>query len=191
VRADLASAEVAGPAIDPLLGRADAQAGPAATAGLAGANARAVAVIDTNAWLDLYVFGDPQARELAQALQARSILAVRSHRTDAELQAVLQRPALAARCAAPRRAALVDQWLADAQPMSDEAILPAPWTCRDADDQKFLDLANSSGAAWLITKDRALLELARKTRRNGLQIVTPAVFAATFAQAAAAHRGVD
>ncbi len=46
--------------------------------------------------------------------------------------------------------------------------------CRDTDDQKFIELAYHSGATMLITKDKALLKLARKTQRAGLfQIVTP------------------
>ena len=46
--------------------------------------------------------------------------------------------------------------------------------CRDTDDQKFIELAYQSGAAMLITKDKALLKLARKTQKAGLfQIVTP------------------
>jgi putative PIN family toxin of toxin-antitoxin system len=46
--------------------------------------------------------------------------------------------------------------------------------CRDTDDQKFIELAYQSGATMLITKDKALLKLARKTHKAGLfQIVTP------------------
>jgi predicted nucleic acid-binding protein len=32
--------------------------------------------------------------------------------------------------------------------------------CRDADDQKFLELAAAAGARYLVSKDQALLELA-------------------------------
>jgi predicted nucleic acid-binding protein len=49
--------------------------------------------------------------------------------------------------------------------------------CRDPLDQKFLDLAVSVRAGWLITRDRDLLKLARKTRRQGLLIVTPECWA--------------
>jgi putative PIN family toxin of toxin-antitoxin system len=40
--------------------------------------------------------------------------------------------------------------------------------CRDKDDQKFLVLAHTAQADFLITKDKALLKLARKTSRLGL-----------------------
>ncbi len=40
--------------------------------------------------------------------------------------------------------------------------------CKDGDDQRFLELAYVSGADALITKDKALLKLARKTIRSEL-----------------------
>ena len=50
--------------------------------------------------------------------------------------------------------------------------------CRDPDDQKFLELARACRADFLITKDRALLELARhKLRSTPFRIVTPREFA--------------
>ena len=54
-----------------------------------------------------------------------------------------------------------------------------PPRCRDPDDQKFLDLAASSGARWLLSRDDHLLSLARRTRRDGLfEIVTPQAWTA-------------
>jgi len=46
-----------------------------------------------------------------------------------------------------------------------KAILPI---CTDPDDQKFLELAQDAQAAVLITKDKALLKLAKKTTRAGM-----------------------
>jgi putative PIN family toxin of toxin-antitoxin system len=134
-----------------------------------------LAVIDTNAWLDLFVFRDPGAAALERALREGAVRAVRSAATDAELLAVLQRPAFAGRCGAERREALLAAWQAASHRL--EARHAAPWACRDPDDQKFLDLAHSVAAAWLITKDRALLHLARRARRAGLRIVCPRDFA--------------
>jgi len=45
--------------------------------------------------------------------------------------------------------------------------------CSDGDDQKFIDLAVASGAIWLISRDRAVLRLARRASAFGLAIVTP------------------
>ena len=58
----------------------------------------------------------------------------------------------------------------DAEATSSSAGLPR---CRDADDQKFLDLAWSANAAWLVTKDKALLELARRVAKLGRFSVIP------------------
>ncbi|MNV98231.1 hypothetical protein D3C71_1934650 [compost metagenome] len=46
--------------------------------------------------------------------------------------------------------------------------------CADPDDQKFLRLAYTSGARWLLSRDDALLVLARRTRREGwFEILAP------------------
>ena len=56
--------------------------------------------------------------------------------------------------------------------------------CRDPDDQKFLALAFACRADFLVTKDRMLLELARrKIRRAPFGIVTPAQLNAALAVA--------
>jgi predicted nucleic acid-binding protein len=46
--------------------------------------------------------------------------------------------------------------------------------CRDPGDQKFLEAALAAKADFLITKDQALLELARRV--SPFRIVTPAEF---------------
>lgn len=45
--------------------------------------------------------------------------------------------------------------------------------CRDKDDQMFIDLALASGARWLISRDRAVLALAKRAAKVGLEILTP------------------
>jgi len=46
--------------------------------------------------------------------------------------------------------------------------------CTDEDDQKFIDLAISAGAHTLVTRDKALLRLARKAlERHGVRICSP------------------
>ncbi|WP_310384090.1 putative toxin-antitoxin system toxin component, PIN family, partial [Roseateles sp.] len=45
--------------------------------------------------------------------------------------------------------------------------------CRDKDDQMFIDLALAEQAGFLISKDRAVLALAKRARRVGLAIMTP------------------
>jgi predicted nucleic acid-binding protein len=57
-------------------------------------------------------------------------------------------------------------------PEAERSQLPA---CRDPDDQKFLEAALNSRADFLLTKDRALLDLARRVAQ--FRIVTPEGFA--------------
>ncbi|MEJ6008273.1 PIN domain-containing protein, partial [Paucibacter sp. AS339] len=45
--------------------------------------------------------------------------------------------------------------------------------CRDKDDQMFIDLALASGSRWLISRDRAVLALAKRAAKVGLEILTP------------------
>jgi predicted nucleic acid-binding protein len=58
-------------------------------------------------------------------------------------------------------------------PEAERAQLPA---CRDRDDQKFMDAALAAGAHFLVTKDRRLLDLAKRTVRFG--ILPPEAFEA-------------
>ena len=130
----------------------------------------AAAVLDTNVLLALWLFRDPVVEPLRSALAAGQLQAFRSSATDAEFAEVLRRPELFS-VAPERQAALLAAWQAASKPV--DAIQAAPWVCRDSRDQKFLDLAVSAGAHWLVTRDRDLLKLARKARRQGLVIVTP------------------
>lgn len=133
-------------------------------------------VLDTNVLLDLWVFNDPAVAALAAALGAGRLQPVRSPATDGELRAVLARPAFA--LAPERQAALLADWLAQAVPIDAPPV--AGLRCRDPLDQKFVELAVAAGAGVLVTRDRALLALARRARGRGIAVVTPAEFAAEF-----------
>jgi len=51
--------------------------------------------------------------------------------------------------------------------------------CTDADDQKFIDLAIAARAHTLVTRDKALLKLARRAlARHGLRVCRPEVWSA-------------
>lgn len=123
-------------------------------------------VIDTNVLLDLFVFEDPRWTGLLAALESGAVRAVTRADCRDEYLAVLRYPHLPldeARRA--QAAARFDSLLAVVAPDAKHVRLPV---CTDRDDQKFLELARDAGAEVLITKDKALLKLGRKTAREGM-----------------------
>jgi putative PIN family toxin of toxin-antitoxin system len=134
-------------------------------------------VLDTNVCLDLFVFRDPRWGRLMQALTQGDVEAVTRADCRMEWQIVLGYAHLgldtemqAAVCAA------FDELIKPFTPSEPGESIRLP-ICRDPDDQKFIELAYQSAAAVLITKDKALLKLARKTQKAGLfQIMTPEVW---------------
>ena len=135
-------------------------------------------VLDTNVVLDLWLFADPRVAPLRAALQAGRAQALVTEATLAELSHVLQRPF------AQAWATAVDTVLAGLGACSREVPppprqAPLPPRCSDEDDQKFVDLAWGWPAAWLLSRDRAVLRLARAARSRGLRIGTPEAWVAT------------
>lgn len=133
-------------------------------------------VLDTNVCLDLFVFGDAAVAALARALADGRAEAVTDARCRGEWCRVLTYPQLALGDAA-RVAALAahDRWVRRVEETREAPPggirLPR---CADPDDQKFLELAWATGAAWLLSKDREVLRLGRRTARDGLfAIATP------------------
>ena len=58
--------------------------------------------------------------------------------------------------------------------------------CSDGDDQKFIDLAIATQAHTLVTRDKALLKLARKAaQRHGVRVCKPEVWSAELVGAGA------
>jgi putative PIN family toxin of toxin-antitoxin system len=131
-------------------------------------------VVDTNVWLDLFLFEDAAAAALAAALAGGHVRAVRNQAIDTELRDILARPLLVARCAPEALRERLEKWLLATTCL--EAVEAAPWQCRDPQDQKFLDLAYIAKASYLFTKDRALLDVDRKSRHAGLRILEPRNF---------------
>ena len=128
-------------------------------------------VLDTNVWLDWLVFDDPSLAPLRSALAAGRVEIVIDESCAAELAEVLKRPF--------RRAfdpSLAMRECLRLSVFSRESFsgknLPS---CRDPDDQKFLEAAAAAQAEVLLTKDEALLELAR--RKPPFRIADPKKFA--------------
>lgn len=134
-------------------------------------------VLDTNVCLDLFVFGDRQVAALREALLRGAVEAVTNDVCRDEWRRVLGYSQLALDEAAQAAAlASYDQSVRCMGPhdmrVSDTVKLPR---CADADDQKFLELAFAARAGWLLSKDKEVLRLGRRTARQGwFAIATPA-----------------
>lgn len=132
-------------------------------------------VLDTNVCLDLFVFRDPRWTRLLDAMKTGQVVALTRDDCRKEWSIVLGYPHLKLDDAARVQVTAEFDALISCQPLivTEEAPVKLP-VCKDKDDQKFLELSRDVQADVLITKDKALLKLARKTRRDGLfAIMTP------------------
>lgn len=131
-------------------------------------------VLDTNAALDLLLFGDPRCAPLRAALACGRLQAVTNAACSAEWRRVLRYPALALDAAAIGRLEREHATLCVLVDARREGALPR---CRDRDDQMFLELARDAGATALLTRDAELLRLSRRAQRDaGFAIVPPELF---------------
>lgn len=128
------------------------------------------AVLDTNVVLDWLVFRDAGVAPLVAALESGALRWLATPRMQAEFDAVLRRGHLE-RWQADREHSLA--LFAQRAELCEEPP-PSHLTCTDPDDQVFIDLAVARRCAWLVTKDRALLKLAGRARRHGVQVLPPA-----------------
>ncbi len=131
-------------------------------------------VLDTNVLLDLLHFDDPAAAPIRRALHEGRAACCSSAACRGELAHVLSYPQFKIPAHETRR--ILDEYDALARPCAgaEGASLPPLPQCRDPDDQKFLELAQAAQADLLVTKDKALLALAKKAGRLGFRIATPA-----------------
>ena len=129
-------------------------------------------VLDTNVCLDLFVFHDPRWATLLAAIESGTVEAVTRADCRDEYRVVLNYSHLPldeqTRAVSAER---FDALIRVVEPQPKLVRLPV---CTDRDDQKFLEVARDAGAEILITKDKALLKLARKTAQAGLfRIMVP------------------
>jgi putative PIN family toxin of toxin-antitoxin system len=129
-------------------------------------------VIDTNVCLDLFVFRDPRWAPLLDALESGRVRAVTRADCRDEYLIVLHYSHLPLDdTTRPLAASRFDALIEVVAPTSRALRLPV---CTDRDDQKFLEIARDADAGILVTKDKALLKLARRAARENLfRIMTP------------------
>ncbi|MTV39735.1 putative toxin-antitoxin system toxin component, PIN family [Duganella radicis] len=123
-------------------------------------------VIDTNVCLDLFVFNDPRWARLVADIESGAVQAVTRSDCRDEFNIVLHYKHLPLDDdSRPLAAARFDQLIKVVAPPESGVKLPV---CSDKADQKFLEIARDAGAEVLITKDKALLKLARRLAREGM-----------------------
>jgi len=137
-------------------------------------------VLDTQVWLDWLVFDDPGIRPIrrAQALHRAALFI--DEVCEAELARVLGHPLGKRSLDAAAQAACLAQCrrlagrFESVLSREERAGLPQ---CRDADDQKFVAAAAAARADFLVTRDRALLEMnRRRARALPFRVLTPEAF---------------
>jgi len=143
-------------------------------------------VIDSQSLFDWLVFANPWCADWAEVLSGPQWKWVTTDSMRREFDAVARHGF------GPRwpvdAAALDAAWgrHATVLPPHDPLGADRRLVCRDRDDQKFIDLAIACGAQVLVSRDNALLKLARKAaERHGVRVLTPLAWNAWRATLAA------
>lgn len=126
-------------------------------------------VIDTNVVLDLFLYEDPATVPLRALLAAPQTRWLATPVMREELRRVLTYPPVIKRMNARSLAAEAVLAAFDARAQRMDTAPKAPCTCKDADDQKFIDLAVAHTAV-LLSKDKAVLCMARRLARLGVAV---------------------
>ena len=129
-------------------------------------------VIDTNIVLDLWLFEDPATAPLRTALQDGLISHLATASMRDELVRVLTYPHIVKRMAKSNIQAQDILSRFDEHHLAAEPAAKAPCTCKDPDDQKFIDLAVAH-AVPLLSKDAAILCMKKRLFQSGV-VLNPA-----------------
>lgn len=113
-------------------------------------------ILDTNIVLDTFVFNDPVAQPLRDALQSGSLQWIATTPMREELERVLAYPKIAKRLAFYQLTAADVLAQFDARVQLVDVAAKAPVVCKDPDDQKFIDLTVAHQAL-VLSKDNAVL----------------------------------
>lgn len=135
-------------------------------------------VLDTNVVLDWLVFQHPELEPLRSGVREGRVVVCTHALVLEELRLVLDFPQLERRVADAR--AVLESYRAQTSMTNlDPAVLldndhfPQGFPrCRDPDDDKFLALAYHAKVDALVSKDKALLKLRKRSKRFGFSILT-------------------
>lgn len=128
-------------------------------------------VIDTQVLLDWLVFADARPVRWVRAVEQGALTWIACPAMRREFEHMVGHPKLAPW--GPRREHALSVFDRLALMQADPPGAAPRLRCRDADDQVFIDLALGHRARWLLTRDKALLALARRARALGTEILQP------------------
>lgn len=141
-------------------------------------------VLDTNVVLDLFVYEDPATLPLREHLADAQTRWLATPVMREELRRVLAYPQVVKRLEARELTAEAVLASFDARAQLTDIAAKAPYTCKDADDQQFIDLAVAHRAA-LLSKDKAVLCMAKRLATLGVRV------SRAWAPAASSHTGIN
>ena len=147
-------------------------------------SAMQIVILDTNIVLDLFLFQDPRTGDLRDQLHDKKLNWVATQHMRNELERVLTYTHIEAKLAFYQKspANILGAFDQFAQ-ITTEPRIKAPYTCKDADDQAFIDLAchlaaqQAKNAAeqpvgtaqkrpiQLISKDKAVLSMRKRLEK--------------------------
>ena len=151
--------------------------------GVPGEPARPV-VVDTNVALDLLIFSDPRTAPLRTLLAQGRLDWIATQVMRDELERVLAYPHIVSRM--DYHGVTAQHVLAafDTGARLAEVAPRAPHACKDADDQKFIDLA-AAHRAILLSKDKAVICMRKRLLTLDAHVATALVLDESLAAAAA------
>ncbi len=126
-------------------------------------------ILDTNIVLDLFVYSDPRYANIRAGLQDGGLVWHATRAMRDELAAVLCYAQIARRLISNQQSAQDVLAIMDSKVTWTPVALKSPYTCKDKDDQMFIDLA-SQLQCWLISKDKAVLALRSRLARLGATV---------------------
>ena len=131
-------------------------------------------VVDTNVALDLLIFSDPRTAPLRTLLAQGRLAWIATQVMRDELERVLTYPHIVERMDYYQVSAAQVLAAFDAQARLLEVAPKVAYVCKDADDQKFIDLA-AAHQAILLSKDKAVICMRKRLLALGAQVATALV----------------
>ena len=141
-------------------------------------------VVDTNVALDLLIFSDPRTAPLRTLLAQGRLDWIATQVMRDELERVLAYPHIVSRMDFYRVDAAQVLAAFDAQARLVDIAPRVAYVCKDADDQKFIDLA-AAHRAILLSKDKAVICMRKRLLTLDAHVATALVLDASVAAAAA------